>query len=133
MRHNVNNVHWVKQQREKVPLNATLVILGSLAKPKVFVQTALMDFIKSPKVKSNVFNVSWGNRMSMPQQHALVVILVRLATSKAIAKHVRLDSIKIPKVKQSAVTPATRQKKHPTKRVPGVNCHRGALAKETNT
>ena len=132
MRHNVNNVHWVKQRREKVPLNATLVILASLVKPKVSVQTAQMDFIKSPKVKSNVFNVSRGNRTSMPKQPALVVTLVRLVTATAIVKHARLDSIKIPKVKTNAVIFVPRQKKYPTKNEPGLNCHLGVLAKWAN-
>ena len=133
MRRNVNNVNWVKQQRFKeVPLNVIFVILGSLAKPKVSVQHAQTDFIRSPKVKSNVFNVNWENRTSMPKQHALVVTLVGLATSKAIAKIARLDSIKILKQKNCAAILATRLEKYPTKKVPGVNCHRGVPATWVN-
>ena len=133
MRRNVNNVNWVKQQRFKeVPLNVIFVILGSLAKPKVSVQHAQTDFIRSPKVKSNVFNVNWENRTSMPKQHALVVTLVGLATSKAIAKHARLDSIKIPKVKQSAVIPVLHREKYPTTKARDVNRRRGECAVSVN-
>jgi hypothetical protein len=132
MRRNANNVNWVKQRRLKVPLNATLVISGSLVKPKVFVQLAQMDFIKSPKVKAGVFNVGWGNRTSMPKQRALVVTLVRLATSKAIVKHARLDSFKIPKVKQSAVIPVLHREKYLTMKARGVNCHPGVPANQVN-
>jgi hypothetical protein len=133
MRRNANNVNWVKQRRLKVPLNATLVISGSLVKPKVFVQLAQMDFIKSPKVKAGVFNVGWGNRTSMPKQRALVVTLVRLViTATVIAKHARLDSIKIPKVKRNAVTLVPRLEKYPTMKARGVNCHRGVPAKQAN-
>jgi len=133
MRQNVNNVNWVKQRRLKVPLNATLVISGSLVKPKVFVQLAQTDFIKSPKVKADVFNVSWGNRTSMPKQRALVVTLVRLViTATAIAKHARLDSIKIPKVKQSAVIPVLHREKYPTTKARDVNRRRGECAVSVN-
>ena len=59
----------------------------------------------------------------------LGAILVYLVVRKVFAKHAQLDSIKIPKVKLSAVKPATRQQKYPTKTVPGVNCRRGARAK----
>jgi len=132
MRRNADSVNWVKQRRLKVPLNATLVISGSLVKPKVFVQLAQTDFIKSPNVKSNVFNVIWGNCTSMPKQHALVVTLVRLATSKAIAKHARLDSIKIPKVKQSAVILVLHREKYPTTKARDVNRRRGECAVSVN-
>ena len=133
MRHNVNNVHWVKQRRLKVPLNATIAMLEDLAKPKVSVQNARMVFIKMSKAKTNASNAHWENCTLTPKQHAVVVALVCLAAGMAFAKHAQLDSTKIPKEKQSAVKPATRQKKYPTTREPGVNCHRGALAKETNT
>ena len=72
-------------------------------------------------------------RMPVEVRRVLGAILVDLVVGKAFAMHARLDSIKIPKEKQSAVKPATRQKKYPTKTVPGVNCHRGAHAKELNT
>ena len=133
MRHNVNNVNWAKQRRLKEPLNAMIVMLEHLAKPKVSVQHARLASIKTTKAKMNASNAHWESRTLTPKQHAVVVALVRLAATKASAKSARLDSIKIPKEEQSAVKPATRQKKCPTKRVPGVNCHRGALAKETNT
>ena len=133
MQRNVNNVNWVKQQRAKVPLNAMLVMPGNLGKPKVSVQHARVVFIKMTRVKTNASNAHWENRTLMPKQHAVVVALGRLAATRESAKHARLDSIKIPKEKQSAVKPATRQKKYPTKTVPGVNCHRGAHAKEMNT
>ena len=133
MRRNADSVNWVKQRRLKVPLNATLVISGSLVKPKVFVQLAQTDFIKSPKVKADVFNVSWGNRTSMPKQRALVVTLVRLViTATAIAKHARLDSIKIPKVKQSAVIPVLHRGKYPTTKARDVNRRRGECAVSVN-
>tara|TARA_B110000090_G_C13197805_1_gene375754 strand:+ start:38 stop:514 length:477 start_codon:yes stop_codon:yes gene_type:complete len=133
MRRNADSVNWVKQRRLKVPLNATLVISGSLVKPKVFVQLAQTDFIKSPKVKADVFNVSWGNRTSMPKQRALVVTLVRLViTATAIAKHARLDSIKIPKVKQSAVIPVLHREKYPTTKARDVNRRRGECAVSVN-
>ena len=48
---NVNNVNGVKQQRLQVPLNAMLVMLENLAKPKVAVQHARLVFIKTTKVK----------------------------------------------------------------------------------
>ena len=132
-RPNADSVNWVKQRRLKVPLNATLVISGSLVKPKVFVQLAQTDFIKSPKVKADVFNVSWGNRTSMPKQRALVVTLVRLViTATAIAKHARLDSIKIPKVKQSAVIPVLHRGKYPTTKARDVNRRRGECAVSVN-
>ena len=133
MRHNVNNVNWAKQRRLKVPLNAMLVMLEHLVKPKVSVQHARLASIKTTKAKMNASNAHWENRMSMPKQHAVVVALVRLAAAKESAKHARLDSIKIPKEKQSAVKTATRQKKYPTLTVPGVNCHRGVPAKWGNT
>ena len=132
MRLNVNNVNWVKQQRLKVPLNAMIVMLEHLAKRKVFVQNARMDFIKTTKEEQNVLNVHWENCTSMPKQHAVVVTLVRLVAGMAFATVARLGSIKIPNVKQSAVFPVTWQKKYPTKRVPGVNCHRGVPAKWAN-
>jgi hypothetical protein len=133
MRRNADSVNWVKQRRLKVPLNATLVISGSLVKPKVFVQLVQTDFIKSPNVKSNVFNVSWGNRTSMPKQRALVVTLVRLViTATVIAKHARLDSIKIPKVKQSAVIPVLHREKYPTTKERVVNRRRGECAVSVN-
>jgi hypothetical protein len=50
IRLNADNVNWVKQ-RLKVPLNVIRAMLEDLARPKVFVQTAQMDIIKSPKVK----------------------------------------------------------------------------------
>ena len=84
MQRNVNNVHWVKQQRLKGQLIVMLAMLEHLVKPTVFVQNA------------------------------------------------RRVSTKTPKAKQSAVKPATRQKKYPTKTVPGVNCHRGVPAKWVN-
>jgi hypothetical protein len=56
MRLNVNNVNWVKQQRQKVPLNAILAMLEHLAKLKVFVQHARMVFIKTTKAKQNALN-----------------------------------------------------------------------------
>ena len=132
MQRNVNNVNWVKQQRAKVPLNAMLVMPGNLGKPKVSVTTAQLDFIKMTRVKTNASNAHRENRTLTPKQHAVVVALVRLAATWESAKHARLDSIKIPKEKQSAVKPATRQKKYPTLTVPGVNCHRGAPAKWAN-
>jgi len=96
---NVNNVLGVGQRRLHVPLHAMLVMLGDLAKPKVFVWYARLAFIKTTKVKMNASNAHWENRTLIPKQHAVVVTLVRLATSKAIAKHAQLGSIKIPKVK----------------------------------
>ena len=133
MRRNAYNVNWVKQRRLKVPLNAMLVMLEDSAKPKVSVQHAQMDFIKSPKVKPNVFNAGWGNRTSMPKQRALVVTLVRLViTATAIAKHARLDSIKIPKVKQSAVIPVLHREKYPTTKARDVNRRRGECAVSVN-
>jgi hypothetical protein len=92
-----------------------------------------MVFIKTTKAKMNASNAHWEKHTSTPKQHAVVVALVRLAAGMAFAKHARLGSIKIPKEKQNAVKLAPRQKKYPTKRVPGVNSHRGALAKEMNT
>ena len=80
----------------------------------------------------NASNAHWESRTLTPKQHAVVVALVRLAATKASAKNAQLDSIKIPKEKQSAVKPATRQKKYPTKTVPGVNCHRGVPAPRAN-
>jgi hypothetical protein len=132
MRHNVNSANWVKQRRLKVPLNATFVISGSLVKPKVFVQLAQMDFIKSPKVKMNVLNVHWGNCTSMPKHHVVIVALVRLVAGMAFVRHARLGSFKIPHIQQSAVISVTWQKKYPTKRVPGVNCPHGGPAKWVN-
>ena len=63
---------------------------------------------------------------------AVVVTLVRLAKPKVFVQNARRVSTKTPKAKQSAVTPATRQKKYPTLTVPGVNCHRGVPAKWAN-
>jgi hypothetical protein len=51
MRHNVNNVNWAKQRRLKEPLNAMIVMLEHLAKPKVSVQHARLVFIRTTKVK----------------------------------------------------------------------------------
>ena len=48
-----NNVNWAKVQRLKVPLNAMLVMLEDLAKPKVFVQYVRMVFIKIRKDKKS--------------------------------------------------------------------------------
>ena len=109
-----------------------LVMLEDLAKPKVSVQHARLASIKTTKVKTNASNAHWESRTLTPKQHAVVVALVRLAATKASAKSAQLDSIKIPKEKQSAVKPATRQQKYPTKTVPGVNCHRGVPAKWAN-
>jgi hypothetical protein len=132
MRHNVNNAIWAKQPRLKVPLNAMIVMLEHLAKPKVSVQHARLASIKTTKAKMNASNAHWESRTSTPKQHAVVVALVRLAATKASAKSARLDCIKIPKEKQSAVKPAIRQKKYPTKKVPVVNCHRGVPVKQRN-
>ena len=107
-------------------------MLEHLANPRVFVQNARMVFIKTAKAKQNVLTVHWVNCTSMPKQHAVVVALVHLVAGMAFAKHVRLDSIKIPKVKRSAVIFVPRLEKYPTKRVPGVNCHRGVPAKQEN-
>jgi hypothetical protein len=132
MRRNVDNVHWAKQQRVKVLLNAMLVIRDNLETPKVIVPSARLVPIKPTEVKETVSNAHWESRTLIPKQHAVVVALVRLAKPKVIVPHARLDSTKIPKEKQSAVKPATRQKKYPTKTVPGVNCHRGVPAKWAN-
>ena len=90
MQRNVNNVNWVKQQRVKVPLNAMLVMLEHLAKPKVSVQHARLASIKTTKAKMNASNAHWESRTSTPKQHAVVVALVRLAATKVFAKHARL-------------------------------------------
>ena len=109
-----------------------LAMLEHLAEPKVFVQNARKVSIKTPKVQQNVLNVRWESCTSIPKQRAVVVTLVRLAKPKVFVQNARRVSTKTPKAKQSAVTPATRQKKHPTLTVPGVNCHRGVPAKWAN-
>ena len=65
MRLNVDNVNWVKQQRQKVPLHARRAMLEHLAKPKVFVRNARMVFIKTPKVKQSASSVNWENLSTM--------------------------------------------------------------------
>ena len=132
MRHNVNNVDWVKQQRVKVLLNAMIVMLEHLVKRKVFVRNARMDFIKTTKRKQNAWNATLEKHTSIPKQHAVVVTLVRLVAGMAFAMHARLVSIKIPKVKRSAVALVPRLEKYPTIKARGVNCHRGVLAKWAN-
>ena len=127
-----SNVNWVKQQRLKGQLTVMLAMLEHLAKPKVFVQLARRVFIKTAKVKKHASNATVVNRTSIPKAPALGATLVHLAAAKAFARNAQLDSIKIPKAKQSAAKPATRQKKYPTKTVPGVNCPRGVLAKWGN-
>ena len=82
-------------------------MLEHLAKPKVFVRNARMDFIKTTKEEQNVLDVHWENRTLMRKQHAVVVTLVHLVAGMDFAKIARLGSIKIPKVKQSAVFPVT--------------------------
>ena len=113
--------------------NVIRAILADLAtKPKVSVQHAQMVFTKTTKVKQNASNATLANHTLMPKQHAVVVTLVRLVAEMALAKIARLGSFKIPNVKQSAVFPVTWQNKYPTKKVPGVNCHRGVPAKWVN-
>ena len=111
---------------------AVLVALVDLAAAKVFVQLARMVFIKTTKAKQNASNAHWVNRTSIPKQHAVIVTLVRLAAVTVIVQLARLDSIKIPKEKKSAGIPVTCWKKYPTKKAPGVNCHRGVPAKWAN-
>jgi len=130
MRLNVNNVHQVKQQRWKVPLNVILVMLEILAKPRVFVQNARLDFIKTREVKSNVFNVNWENSTSIPEQHAMVVTLVRMAVQQVCVRPVRLASTKTAKKEQHAVLLLlVHPEKYPTTNVLDVNYHHGERAK----
>ena len=87
----------------------------------------------NPNVPLHASNVNWVKQQRLKGQlTVMLATLVRLAKPKVFARHARLGSIKIPKVKQHAVIPVTCQKKSPTKRVPGVNCHRGVLAKKAN-
>ena len=69
MRHNVDNVNWVKQQRQKVPLHARRAMLEHLAKPKVFVRNARMVFIKTPKVKQNIVSSSLRAQCGVSRWH----------------------------------------------------------------
>ena len=132
MRHNVNNVDWVKQQRVKVLLNAMIVMLEHLVKRKVFVRNARMDFIKTTKRKQNAWNATLEKHTSIPKQHAVVVTLVRLVAGMAFVKHAQLVIFKIPKVKQSAEKNVSPLEKYPTTKAPDVNCHRGVPAKWAN-
>ena len=59
---NANNVHWVKQQRLKVPLIVTLAMLEDMAKPKVSVHHARLAFIKTTKVKMSASNAHWEKK-----------------------------------------------------------------------
>jgi len=112
--------------------HAVLVTLVRLKAAKVFAKLAQVVFIKTTYVKQNVLNVHRENCTSMPKQHAVLVTLVHLKAVKVFAKIVRPGSIKIPKVKKSAVILAPHQKKYPTAKVPGANCHRGVPAKWAN-
>jgi hypothetical protein len=112
--------------------SAVVATVVRLAAVTVIVQLARMVFIKTTKAKQNASNAHWVNRTLIPKQYAVVVTLVRLVAGMAFAKHARLDFIKIPMVKQGAVIPVTCQKKYPTKKVLGANCHRGVPAKWAN-
>jgi hypothetical protein len=85
------------------------------------------------KMPPNANNVHWGKQQRLKVPRLVInVILVNLATQRAFAKIARLGFIKIPKERKHAAIPVTPSKKYPTTRVPGVNCHRGVLAKWAN-
>ena len=129
---NANNVHWVKQQRLKVPQNAMLVMPGNSENPKVSVTTARLDFIKTTKVKTNALGAQWEKRTSMPKPLAVIATKDNLESARALVKHAPPGFIKIPKAKTHATPIVFRQTKYPTTKAPGVNCHRGVLAKWAN-
>ena len=62
----------------------------------------------------------------------VIVTKVNLDVVMALVRHAQLVIFKIPKVNKNAVILATRLEKYPTAKAPGVNCHRGVLAKWAN-
>jgi len=90
------------KQPLKVPRNVILAMLEHLAKPRVFVQHARLDFIKMTKVKMNAANARWENCTLMPKQHAVIVMLEHLAKPRVSVQHARLVFIKTTKVKITA-------------------------------
>ena len=74
-------------------------------------------------------NVNWAKQPLKVQLNVILAMLDHLAKPKVFVQHARLGSFKIPKVKNTAVTLVPRRAKNPTTKAPGVNCHRGGLAK----
>jgi len=118
-----------KRAAPNVPI-AHRANLKMLSTTKKFVLTAPWALHKVTRIETIVRNAHWAPpHWPMPGEVRCVfgAILVDLVVGMAFAKIARLGSIKIPKVKRSAVFVLF--EKYPTKKVQGVNCHRGVPAK----